>query len=462
MGTQSEYQVEKSGTLHNLAELQKSAAPIVVPSELPAWLGQRGSWLTLDGVEAKTLVETYGTPLFVYSENAILQQLNVIKSEFLHRYANTHAAYACKAFCSQYMCRLLDREGFWIDVVSGGELFTALSSGFPAHRIEFNGNNKTQQELRMALEAGVGRFVIDAVTELYEISELVGALNLPPAKVLFRITPNVESDTHDYITTGKKDSKFGIVLEDGILMPLIEDAIKLPTIDFLGFHFHVGSQLMEPKSHVKALETVLPLLKKTYTQFGYEVKDLNLGGGFGIRYTGEDQPMPLSAFIDPLMESLEKYCEAQGLSRPHVSIEPGRSIVGEAGVQLYTVGTIKEIPGIKTYINVDGGMTDNIRPGLYGAKYYGLLANKMDWPIDCTVDISGKCCESTDILIRQLPLAKAASGDTLAVLSTGAYGYAMASNYNKLLLPAVVVVVDGTHFPMIRRQSYGDLLALEV
>ncbi len=443
-------------------ENAQAFSPVVAPASLPNWLSADGAWLSLDGVRAIDLVEQYGTPLYVYSEKAILWQLNCIKEAFVDKYPNTHAAYACKAFCSKYLCKLLAAEGFWIDVVSGGELYTALASGFPAERIEFNGNNKTRHELQMALEAGVGRIVIDAVTELYTIAQLVDSLQLPPAKVLFRITPNVDSHTHDYITTGKKDSKFGIVLDDEILLPLVGDAIALPAIDFLGFHFHVGSQLMDPDSHVLALETALPLLLKTYNRFGYMVKDINLGGGFGIRYTGEDNPLPFSAFLDPLMTALEKYCEKHHLVRPHVSIEPGRSIVGEAGVQLYTVGTIKEIPGVKTYVNIDGGMTDNIRPGLYGAKYYALLANKMTSPVHGLVDISGKCCESTDILIRQLPLAEAKSGDILAVLATGAYGYAMASNYNKLLLPAVVVVKDGAHFPIIRRQTYEDLLVLEV
>lgn len=414
--------------------------------------------LFVDGVSTLDLAATYGTPLYVYSENKILKNLQEIRSAFLDKYPNTHAAYACKAFCSQYICRLLNEQGFWLDVVSGGELYTALAAGFPADRIEFNGNNKSPEELRFALDHGIGRIVVDNPSELYLIEQIAQK----PVKVLFRLTPNVSTDTHDYISTGKKDSKFGIPLDDSILFPLIQDALKSDRVDFLGFHFHVGSQLMTPTAHLAALEVVLPIMKEIKERFAVEVRELNIGGGFGIRYTEVDNPLSVAEFVDPVMARLEMYCEQEELLMPHVSIEPGRFVVGEAGMQLYTIGNIKVIPEIKTYVSIDGGMTDNLRPGLYGAKYDGVIANKAQMPQTETVDISGKCCESTDIIIKNFKCAKAETGDLLAVYATGAYGYAMASTYNRLPIPAVVVVRDDAHQLIIRRQTYADLLRDEV
>lgn len=421
----------------------------------------RGNILYVDGVSTMDLAETYGTPLYVYSEDRILNQLSEIRSRFLDKYPKTHAAYACKAFCTLYMCRLLKSEGFWLDVVSGGELYTAIKAGFPADRIEFNGNNKTLDELEMALDYGVERIVVDNVQELYEVESLYRSHGRT-VKVLFRITPNVITDTHAYISTAKKDSKFGIPLDDKILYPVIEYAIKSETIDFLGFHFHVGSQLLNTKAHLTALEVVLGLILETKKRFDFTIKDFNMGGGFGIKYVEGDAPLSISDFVDPLMSRLDTFCADHKLERPHVSMEPGRFIVGDAGIQLYTIGNIKEIPGVKTYVSIDGGMTDNLRPGLYGAKYNAAIANKMTHEAAGPVAISGKCCESTDILIQSVSLPKPEKGDILSVFSTGAYGYAMANNYNKIRIPAVVVIKDGAPDLIVRRQSYDDMLEREL
>ncbi len=417
--------------------------------------------LFIEGISALELVEAYGTPLYVYSESKISEQLKDIRENFLEKYSNTHAAYACKAFCTMYMCKLLKKEGFWLDVVSGGELYTALKAGFPVEQIEFNGNNKSEDELIMAIEKGVGRIVVDNVSELYHLERLCEKRRTK-ANILFRITPEVSSDTHEYITTGKKDSKFGIPLSPEILYPLISDAISSEYIDFLGFHFHVGSQLLSPHSHLSALEVVLQVILETKKRFQYDVRDFNMGGGFGIKYTDADKPLALSEFVDPLMERLEAFCLEHQLLRPHVSMEPGRFIVGEAGVQLYTIGNVKTIPDVKVYASVDGGMTDNLRPGLYGAKYDAVIANKMMHEKTHVIDISGKCCESTDILIKGLLAPFPENGDILAVLSTGAYGYAMANNYNKLPIPAVVVVKEKTATCIVRRQTYDDLMACDI
>ncbi|MDD2496366.1 MAG: diaminopimelate decarboxylase, partial [Tissierellia bacterium] len=282
------------------------------------------------------------------------------------------------------------------------------------------------------------------------------------ANVLYRITPGVKSDSHDYIVTGKKDSKFGIPLDDEIIYPAIEKAINSEYVYFMGFHFHVGSQLHNNESHLKALDTSLKLIKDTKEKYGYVTPEINIGGGYGIRYTDADNVKPYSYFLDPIMDKIEKFSKELNITRPEVVIEPGRSIVGEAGITLYTVGTIKNIPSIRKYVSVDGGMTDNIRPALYQAKYEGLVANKADMPKTDTVTICGKCCESGDILIKDIQVAPPERGDIFAIFSTGAYCYTMASNYNKIPLPAIVLVKEGQSKVMVKRQTYEDMIRNEL
>lgn len=417
--------------------------------------------LHIDGVSTLSLAKQYGTPLYVYSEKKILENLNEIKSAFTQKYPNTHAAYACKAFCTLYMCKLLEKEGFWLDVVSGGELYTALKADFPAERIEFNGNNKSLDELNLALDNNIGRIVIDNISEMDILENLCKEKN-KSVKILFRITPGVMSDTHEYITTGKKDSKFGIPLDEELIYPAIENAIKSEFLDFLGFHFHVGSQLHDTNSHLGALEVVLNLILQSKLRFNYDIKDFNMGGGFGIKYVESDEPLSISQFVDPIMERLYSFCNENNLIAPNVSMEPGRFIVGEAGIQIYTIGNIKTIPNVRTYMSVDGGMTDNIRPGLYGAQYDAIIGNKASEDKNSTVYVSGKCCESTDILIKDLKCAKPEYGDHLVVFSTGAYGYSMANNYNKNPIPAVVVIKNDGPKLIVKRQTYENMISNEI
>lgn len=417
--------------------------------------------LYFDGCNTLDLAEKYGTPLYVVSETAIVEKCSEIRKSFLEKYQRTRAAYAAKAFLTISMCKIIEREGLCLDVVSGGELYTAIKANFPPEKIEFNGNNKSINEIELAIDYNIGRIIIDGLDEL-SIIESVCKKKGKNVKVLYRITPGVKSDSHDYIVTGKKDSKFGIPLDDEIIFKAIEQVIKSEYVKFMGFHFHVGSQLNDNTSHLKALETSLKLIKDTKEKFGYVTPEINIGGGFGIRYTDADDRKPYSYFLDPMMDKIENFSKELNIKRPEVVIEPGRSIAGEAGITLYTVGTIKEIPGIRKYVSVDGGMTDNIRPALYQAKYEGIVANKADETKTDTVTICGKCCESGDVLIRDAKVAPLKRGDIFAILSTGAYGYAMASNYNKNPLPSVVLVKQGESKLIVKRQSYEDLIRNEI
>ncbi|MGO1470202.1 MAG: diaminopimelate decarboxylase [Tissierella sp.] len=416
--------------------------------------------LYFDGCDTVSLAKKYGTPLYVYSQTEMVSRINELKDCFIHKYKNTRVAYASKALNIKAILKLMEKEDLSLDVVSGGELYTAIDIGFPAERIEFNGNNKLPEELDMAIEYGVGRIIIDGLQELKLIEEICQNKN-KKVNVLYRITPGVKSDSHDYIVTGKKDSKFGIPLDDDVFYPAIKDAIDSDWVNFYGLHFHVGSQLFDNTSHLKALDIILDYIEEIKKRFNYEIKELNVGGGFGIQYTDEERK-PYSYFLDPMMEKIESYFKKSEMNRPSIVIEPGRSIVGEAGITLYTVGSIKDISGVKKYVSVDGGMTDNIRPALYEAKYHGVIANKFDKKADDLVSISGKCCESGDILIEDIKIPLAEAGDILAVFSTGAYGYSMANNYNKNPIPAAVLVKDGKDSLIIKRQSYKDMIKNEI
>jgi len=421
----------------------------------------KNNTLYFDGCNTLELAEKHGTPLYVMSETAIVEKCKEIRNSFLQKYKKTRAAYAAKAFLTLSMCKIIEREGLCIDVVSGGELYTAIKANFSPEKIEFNGNNKTIDEIKLAVDYNIGRIIVDGLDELSLIEDVCKEKG-KKMNILYRITPGVKSDSHDYIVTGKKDSKFGIPLDDEIIFPAIEQAIKSEYVNFMGFHYHVGSQLHDNASHLKALETSLKLIKDTKDKYGYVTPEINIGGGFGIKYTDADNKKSYSYFLDPMMERIEEFSKDLNIERPEVVIEPGRSIVGEAGITLYTVGTIKNIPGIRKYVSVDGGMTDNIRPALYQAKYDGVAANKADEPKTDTVTICGKCCESGDVLIKDAEVAPLKRGDIFAIFSTGAYGYTMASNYNKNPFPATVLVKDGESRIIVKRQSYDDLIRNEI
>lgn len=416
--------------------------------------------LYFDGCDVTELAKEYGTPLYVMSETAIVGKFSQLKEEFLDKYENTRVAYAAKAFFPMAMAKIAEREGMCVDVVSGGELYTALKAGFPPERIEFNGNNKLPDELRLAVKNGIGRIIVDGFSELEKIEEICKEENRR-ISVLFRVTPGIKADSHDYIVTGKKDSKFGFPLDDEVLQNQISRAIQSEYIDFKGLHFHIGSQLFDNGPYLQALDIILELTKKIREKFGVDVSEINFGGGFGIQYIDEERKS-YSYFLDPMMEKMEKFCREEGMERPAVVIEPGRSIVGEAGISVYTIGQIKDIKGVRKYVSVDGGMTDNIRPALYQSLYTGVIANKADEEKTEIVTICGKCCESGDILIRDLKVPAPEQGDIFAIFSTGAYGYSMASNYNRNCIPPVVLVKEGKSRLIVKGQDYEDLLRNDI
>lgn len=420
----------------------------------------KNNHLYWDGCDTVELAENYGTPLYVISQTAIENECRALQKDFIKKYDNVHVAYASKAFNNLAMLKIIEKEGLGIDVVSGGELYTAIQAQFPAEHIEFNGNNKSDEELAIAIDYGVGRIIVDGSQELDRIGEICRKKE-KKANILFRITPEVDVATHQFISTGQKDSKFGLPLDEEFLFPILQQAITMPEVDFYGIHFHIGSQLFDNTTHLKAAKVALEVAVRIKEKFDYEIKELNYGGGFGVRYTQDDQRQSYAYFLDPLMALTEDFCEKNGLKRPAIAIEPGRSIVAEAGITLHTIGSIKTLPHIRKYAAIDGGMTDNVRPGLYQAIYTGMVANKADQPLEETVTISGKACESTDILMKDLQVPLIASGDIFTTFTTGAYGYAMANNYNKLAIPAVVLVNKGQEDIIVKRQTYAQIIQNE-
>lgn len=413
--------------------------------------------LMFAGCDTVQLAEKYKTPLYIMSEDYIVERLREIKNDFLNRHEKTRAVYASKAFLTKEMARIVHREGIGMDVVSGGELYTAMKAEFPMEDIIFHGNNKTIDELELAIENNVGRIVVDHIEEMDLIEEIAKEKN-KKVYILFRISPGLESDTHKYIQTGQVDSKFGIPLTEKTISSAMEKALNLEFTELLGFHFHIGSQLSDNENHIKAIDIMTKLMKKVKDEYGFITKELNTGGGYGIHYSEDEQRKPLSYYTDSIMIEIEKQCKSYDLERPLIIIEPGRWVVGEAGMTIYSIGAVKEIPGVRTYVSIDGGMPDNPRPSLYEAKYEGVIINKIHEEPTEIVTIAGKCCESGDILIWDLKIPKVERGDFLGVLSTGAYNYSMSSNYNRIPRPAVVMITQGKDRLIVKRETYDDIL----
>ncbi|WJH28648.1 diaminopimelate decarboxylase [Paenibacillus sp. CC-CFT742] len=413
--------------------------------------------LEIGGVDATDLREQFGTPLYVVDEQLVRDRCREYMDAFRASGLGFQVAYASKAFCVMAMCALAAEEGLSLDVVSDGELFTALQAGFPAERIHFHGNNKTLEEIEMALDAEIGCFVVDNFNELH-LLQAVAAEKNRQVNILLRVTPGVEAHTHEYISTGQTDSKFGFDIGNGTAFEAIELASKQSNLVLLGVHSHIGSQIFEVEGFQMAIQRVAEFAASVYERINVAFKVVNLGGGFGIRYTEGDTPLEVAQYVKAITDAVKNHFAQIGYDVPEIWVEPGRSIVGEAGTTLYTVGTSKDIPGVRKYVAVDGGMTDNPRPALYESKYEAVLANRANESAQETVSIAGKCCESGDMLIWDLDLPKVQSGDLLAVACTGAYNYSMASNYNRIRRPAVVFVKDGQGDVVVRRETYQDII----
>ena len=419
--------------------------------------------LYIGGVKTLDLVEKYKTPLYVFDEELIRSKCREYVKSFKVNENGNKVAYAGKAFLTKYMCKLVHEEGLCLDVVSGGELYTAYKAGMPMENILFHGNNKTVDEVKLGIELGVGRFVVDNFYEL-DLIEKFCLENNKTQKIYFRVTPGIDAHTHDYIKTGQIDSKFGFALVNGDFYKAVEKVKEYKNIELVGIHAHIGSQIFEIEPFLDEVEVMLNLLKEVNEKNeDINLTEVDLGGGIGVYYTKEDKPKAISEFCEAIINKANQVCEKLNIKVPTLLIEPGRSLVANAGSTVYTVGSIKEIKDVRTYVSVDGGMTDNIRPSLYQAGYECAIVNKINKTgNNHKVTIAGKCCESGDILISDTEVGDIESGDILITTTTGAYGYAMASNYNKIPKNPVVFVKDGEDILSCKRQSYEDLLSLEV
>ncbi|ADU26029.1 diaminopimelate decarboxylase [Ethanoligenens harbinense] len=418
--------------------------------------------LTIGGCDTLELAEQFGTPLYVMDEATITQNCRKYV-ESIGTYYNSRGRvyYASKAFCCKEICRIMENAGMGLDVVSGGELYTAMSVGFPADRICFHGNNKTPGEINYALDCGVGRFVVDNLTELALLNTLALARNKKPS-VLFRIKPGIDAHTHNFIRTGQIDSKFGLALETGEAEEAVRQAVALPGVSLTGMHCHIGSQIFDIAPFELAAEVMVNFMADMRDRHGADLTELNLGGGFGIQYVPGQNPVPYDRYMQAVSETVKKTCEARDMETPFIMLEPGRSIVASAGITLYTVGAVKDIPGVRTYVSVDGGMGDNPRYALYQAEYAAVVAGKAAEKPTETVTIAGKCCESGDLIQEHTAIQPVQAGDILAVFATGAYNYSMASNYNRIPRPATVMIRDRQPRVIIRRESFEDLVRNDV
>lgn len=418
--------------------------------------------LTIGGIDVVDLARDFGTPLYIMDEALIRQNCRAYVNAFREYYPNAAVAYAGKAFLTTAMVALVEQESMYLDVVSGGEIATAVKAGFPMSRTIFHGNNKTVDEIELALKVGAGRIVVDSVHELELLNQVAWKVGITP-KIYFRLTPGVSAHTHHYISTGQLDSKFGIPIEMGLAMEATKHALALPHVELTGFHCHIGSQIHDLEGYRVAAGVMLRFLADVKAETGFVTPELDLGGGLGVRYTDEDTPPPVAELVKLMTDAVRSGCAEHGLDLPKLLVEPGRSIVGEAGTTLYTVGTVKEIPGIRTYISVDGGMGDNIRPALYQAVYESVVANKLNSPAEKVVTVAGRFCESGDKLLIDTAVANDLEpGDLLSVFTTGAYNYAMASHYNRFPKPAVVFVMDGQADLVVRRESFEEMSAFDL
>ena len=437
---------------------------------LPMTAEVRDDHLFVGGVDMVELAHKEGTALYAMDEADMRNRMETYLKAFRSRYENSDVIFASKAFLNKETARIVAQEGLCLDVSGGGELWCAQQAGFPMERVFVHGNNKTPQELREAISAGVGRIVVDSRIELGRISKIAGELGVTQ-DIYMRVTPGVEADTHEYIRTGCEDSKFGFTMLDDFAFKCVKDALEAPNVRLAGFHCHIGSQIFALHSFAEAVQVMVEFIARVKETYGYEVEELDMGGGLGIAYTTEENPSSIDEFAEVVTTAMKKYCaelsfrencERLGVKLPRLAVEPGRSLVATPGLTLYTVGILKTLPGIRKYVAIDGGMSDNIRTALYHADYEPVVANKADQPRTEIVTICGKHCESGDAVVLDRPLQHPDLDDVICVFGTGAYCHSMASNYNGQPRPGIVFVKDGQATLVTRRETYADLMACDV
>ena len=426
---------------------------------LTAEVNNQGN-LCIGGCDVVDLAREFGTPLYLFDEFTLRRKCREFKAEFSKYYPDTLVIYASKAFLNRALALIFKEEGLGLDVVSGGEISIAHSVDFPLDKVYFHGNNKTTEELKLALDWGIGRVVVDNFYELELLNTLCRERGVNQ-DILLRLTPGVDPHTHQYTTTGTLDSKFGFPLAAGQAEEAVNRALSASNLNLLGFHFHLGSPVSETKPYELAIELILHFAKEISSKYSFRFIEFSSGGGFAVQYTLDSKVPTVADYAKTITSKLKSLASQAGLSYPRLIIEPGRGIVGQAGVALYTVGAIKEIPGIRKYVCIDGGISDNIRPALYGAKYEALVANKTLATEEDLVTIAGKLCQSGDVLIRDTNLASVSPGDIIAMPACGAYSIPMSSNYNALPRPAIVMVENGKGRLIRRRESYQDLMKLD-
>ena len=408
------------------------------------------------------LAKKFGTPLYVLDEDLMRDNCRAYKNA-IDTYYDGHGLvlFASKALCTMYTGRLVEEEGLGADVVSGGELYTLYKAGFPMEKVFFHGNNKTPDEIELALNCGVGHIVVDNKYELELLNRIANEKNVNQ-RILFRIKPGIDAHTHDFVKTGQIDSKFGVALENGEAYEIHKLALSMSNIQIDGVHCHIGSQIFDVEPFCEAAKVMIGFIADLYDKLGIKVNILNLGGGFGIKYTATDDPIAPSEYIHKVTNVVKELAQEKGIDLPFLVFEPGRSIVASAGITLYTVGCVKEIENVRTYVSIDGGMCDNPRYILYGSKYTAVLANNASAEPVAPVTIAGKCCESGDLIQEHIMMPEIRVGDTLAVLATGAYNYSMSSNYNRIPRPPIVMVSGNEAKIIVKRETYDDLIKNDV
>lgn len=417
--------------------------------------------LTFAGRDTVELAEKYGTPAYIMDEAKIREKCRIYKSAMAEYFGEgSFPLFASKSLCFKQIYRIMREEGMGIDVVSSGELYTAASVGFPLEKAFFHGNNKTESDIAYAMENSIGFFVCDNSDELHAINRQAKSRNIRQ-KLLLRITPGIDPHTHAKISTGSVDSKFGTAIETGQADKLVELALSLKNVELCGFHCHIGSQIFEYAPFSDAAKIMIDFIAKVQSEQGYTAQILNLGGGMGVRYVESDPEIDYAANIKSLSEIIKAECAAKGVTLPKILMEPGRSIVADAGLTLYTVGAKKEIPGFKNYVSIDGGMPDNPRYALYQSDYTVCVANRMNEPANYECTIAGRCCESGDLIQENVKIPEAQTGDILAVLTTGAYNYVMSSNYNAIAKPPVIMLTPEDEYTAVRRETYEDMTSCQ-